>query len=123
MDLTARSLVVKCTAGAEAPERLNQAFMVASLALASGAPTSLWLTGDAVWMAVPGRAEQFELPQASPLADLRDAVLAGGRISVCSQCAARRGLVQDDLIPGIAIKGSATFVAEALEPNAQALVY
>ena len=60
-------LVVKATAGSDDPERCNQAFMVAATALAAGAQVSLWLTGEAAWLAVPGRAEQFELPQASPL--------------------------------------------------------
>ena len=70
-----------------------------------------------------GRAEAFALPEAAPLADLRDAVLAGGSITVCSQCAARRGLTEADLLPGVVIKGSASFVAEILEPGVQALVY
>src|SRR4051812_41497994 len=105
-----RSLVVKCTSGAEAPERCSQAFTVASTALAAGAEVSLWLTGEAVWFAVPGRAESFELPHSAPLAGLRDAVLAGGALTVCTQCAARRDLTQDDLLPGVRIAGSATFV-------------
>ena len=90
MDAPERYLVVKLTSGVEAPERLSQAFTVASTALASGVDVSLWLTGEATWMAVPGRAEEFELPYAAPLASLRDAVIAGGRITVCTQCAARR---------------------------------
>ena len=122
-DTPARSLVIKCTAGADEAERCNQAFTVASIAVASGVPVSLWLTGDAAWLAVPGRAEQFELPQAAPLADLRDAILAAGSITVCSQCAARRGLTEADLVAGIAISGSAAFVDQILAPNAQALVY
>ena len=85
-------LVVKLTCGAEDPERANQAFTVAAAAAVSGADVSLWLTGDSAWFAVPGRAEVFDLPLATPLADLRGAVLALGRITVCSQCAARRGL-------------------------------
>ncbi|MBN9620577.1 MAG: sulfur reduction protein DsrE, partial [Actinobacteria bacterium] len=32
-----RSLVVKCTSGADAPERCSQAFTVAATALAAGA--------------------------------------------------------------------------------------
>jgi predicted peroxiredoxin len=123
MDSSARSLVVKCTSGVEAPERCNQAFMVASLALAAGARVSLWLTGDAVWLAVPDKAEAFELAEAAPLADLRDAILAGGTLTVCSQCAARRALVQADLLPGVRIAGSASFVGEILAPDVQALVY
>jgi predicted peroxiredoxin len=118
-----RTLVVKCTAGAEEPERCAQAFTVASTALAAGAEVSLWLTGEATWLATPGRAEAFELPQSAPLAELRDAVLAGGRLTVCTQCAARRGITEADLVPGAVIAGSASFVAEVLAPDAQALVY
>jgi predicted peroxiredoxin len=118
-----RALVVKCTSGVEAPERCAQAFTVASTALAAGARVSLWLTGEAVWLAVPGRAEAFELPHSAPLADLRDAVLADGRLTVCTQCAARRDLTPDDLLPGVRIAGSASFVDEALREDVQALVY
>jgi predicted peroxiredoxin len=118
-----RALVVKCTWGEDAPERCSQAFTVASIAVASGADVSMWLTGEAVWLAVPGRAEAFTLPHAAPLADLRDAVLAAGTLTVCTQCAARRDLTQDDLLPGVRIAGSASFVEESLRPDAQALVY
>jgi predicted peroxiredoxin len=118
-----RSLVVKCTSGAEAPERCSQAFTVATTALAAGVAVSLWLTGEAVWFAVPGRAEAFDLPHSAPLAELRDAVLAGGQLTVCTQCAARRDLTPDDLLPGVRIAGSASFVDEALRDGAQALVY
>ena len=118
-----RPLVVKCTAGAEEPERCSQAFTVAATALAAGAQVSLWLTGEAAWLAVPGRAEAFQLPHSAPLSELRDAVLAGGRLTVCTQCAARRGITEADLAPGAVIAGSASFVAECLEPDAQALVY
>ena len=118
-----RSLVVKLTAGSEALERANQAFTVAATALVAGAPVSLWLTGEAVWFAVPGRAESLELPHATPVADLRDAVLAGGRLTVCTQCAVRRGLTEDDLVAGTRIAGAASFVEEALAEGVQALVY
>jgi predicted peroxiredoxin len=120
---TGRHLVVKCTAGVADAERCAQAFTVAATAVAAGAAVSLWLTGDAVWLAVPGRAEGFELPHSAPLADLRDAVLAGGRLTVCTQCAARRGLNEADLVPGAVIAGSASFVDEVLRDDAQALVY
>jgi len=118
-----RALIVKCTSGAEAPERVSQAFTVAATAVAAGASVSLWLTGEAVWFAVPGRAEAFELPHSAPLADLRDTVLQGGTVTVCTQCAARRGLTEADLVPGAVIRGSASFVEEALAEGTQALVY
>ncbi len=118
-----RSLVVKATAGLDAPERCNQAFTVASVAVASGVDVSLWLTGEAAWFALPGRAEEFVLPEAAPLADLLAAVLADGTVTVCSQCAARRSIDEDDVIVGVRIAGSQVFVAEAMADNAQALVY
>jgi predicted peroxiredoxin len=118
-----RRLVVKCTAGADEPERCSQAFTVASTALAAGASVSLWLTGDAVYLAIPGRAEVFDLPHSAPLAELRDALLAGGTLTACTQCVARRGLVPDDLLPGVRIAGSASFVDEILADGVQAVVY
>ncbi|WP_131096774.1 DsrE family protein [Streptomonospora litoralis] len=118
-----RSLVIKATAGDDAPERCNQAFTVAAAAVASGVEVSLWLTGESAWYAVPGRAREFSLPHAAPLDELLEGVLAGGRITVCTQCAARRGLAQDDLIEGIRIAGAPAFVEETLREGAQALVY
>ncbi|WP_203989815.1 DsrE family protein [Sphaerisporangium rufum] len=119
----ARSMVIKVTAGLDAPERCNQAFTVAAAALASGVPVSLWLTGEASWFGLPGRAKEFSLPEAVPLTDLLDAVLAGGRVTVCTQCAARRSITPGDLIDGVRIAGAPTFVEEALAEGAQALVY
>jgi predicted peroxiredoxin len=119
----ARSLVVKVTCGAESPERLSQALTVATTAVASGVPVSLWLTGDAVWLAVPGRVPDLGLEHAVPLADLVAAVLEGGTTTVCTQCAARRDLTADDLAPGVRIAGAAAFVQESLAEGAQALVY
>ncbi|HEY8820616.1 MAG TPA: DsrE family protein [Dermatophilaceae bacterium] len=123
MPSTSRQLIVKLTTGIESPERLSQAFTVAATALASGAQVSLWLTGESTWLAVPGRAEQFSLPHAANLADLRDAVIAGGTLTVCSQCAARRDLAEADLLPGTLIRGAAAYVEEVLADGAQALVY
>lgn len=117
-----RTLVLKLTSGAEEAERANQAFTVAAAALASGASVSLWLTGEAAWFAVPGR-DTLDLPHATPLADLRAAVLAGGTLTLCTQCAARRSLTEADLIPGVRLAGAASFVEEALADGAQALVY
>jgi predicted peroxiredoxin len=118
-----RALVVKVTCGAEEPERCNQGFTVAATALASGAEVSLWLTGEAAWFGVPGRAEEFTLPLATPLAELLGAVLADGRVTVCSQCASRREIGPDDVLTGVRIAGAAVFTEEILREGAQALVY
>lgn len=118
-----RSLVIKVTVGKDDPERCNQAFTVAAAAVASGVPVSLWLTGESAWYGLPGRAGDFSLLHAAPLADLLAGVLAAGSVTVCTQCAARRNIEADDLITGIRIAGAATFVAEIMTEGAQALVY
>ncbi|GHH87931.1 hypothetical protein GCM10018793_65640 [Streptomyces sulfonofaciens] len=119
----AKNLVIKVTAGSDAPERCSQAFTVAAVAAASGVSVSLWLTGESAWFALPGRAAGFELPHAAPLPELIEGIQTGGRITLCTQCAARRGITEDDVIPGVRIAGSQLFVQEALAEDTQALVY
>lgn len=119
----ARTLVIKATAGKDDPERCNQAFTVAAAAVASGVQVSLWLTGEAAWFSVPGRAADFSLPHAAPLTDLLASVLALGTVTVCSQCAARRDITPSDVIDEVRIAGAATFIAEIMADGAQALVY
>ncbi len=84
---------------------------------------SLWLTGEAAWFGVPGPGRGVRAPQAHPLADLLAAVVGGGRVTVCTQCAARREIVEDDLREGIRIAGAAVFAEEVLADGVQALVY
>lgn len=115
--------VLKLTAGEINPELCSQAFTVAATALAAGVRVSMWLTGEATWFAVPGRAERFVLAEAAPLSGLRDLIIAGGLLTVCAPCATRRGLTAADFLPGVRIAGAATFVEEALSPGTQALVY
>ncbi len=120
---TPRPLVVKITCAAEAAERANQAWTVAALAAAAGAPVTVWLTGDAVWFAVPGRAPDLGLAHATPVADLVATVFDLGAVVVCSQCAARRELTEADLLEGAVIGGAAGFVETVLTDEVQALVY
>jgi predicted peroxiredoxin len=96
---------------------------VAATAVSAGIDVSLWLTGEAAWFAVPGRAAEFVLPHSAPLTDLLDAVLTDGTVTLCTQCAARRSLTQADLINGVRIAGAAMFVEEAMADDTQALVY
>jgi predicted peroxiredoxin len=119
----ARTLVVKATAGSDAPERCAQAFTVAATAAAAGVDVSLWLTGESAWFALPGRAQEFELPHSAPLAELLHVIMTTGRVTVCTQCAARRGIGPNDVLPGVRIAGAAVFVEEAMAEGAQALVY
>lgn len=118
-----RTLAVKVTAGAEAPERANQALTVAAAAAAMDAPVQLWLTGEAVWFAVRDRVPDLGLEFATPASTLMEGLLASGSVSVCSQCALRRGLDDAQLLDGARIAGAATFAELVLQDGVQALVY
>ena len=57
--MTSRPLILKLTT--LEPEKAAQALNVASVALASGAKVSLWLTGDAIRLAQPGDRKSTRL--------------------------------------------------------------
>lgn len=118
-----KKLVIKVLSGFNDSERTAQAFTVASTAIASGVQVSLWLTSDASDFALPGKASEFQLPHSAPLDGLLQSVLDHGTVTLCTQCAQRRGITSEDVIPGIAIKGAASFVEEIMGEDVQALVY
>lgn len=113
-----RPLVVKLTT--DQPEKVAAALTSAVTAVSLGAPVHFWLAGEAVWLAVAGRAPNVTLPFA-PDCDESLAMLPD--VIVCSQCAARRHLTDEDLRTGARIGGAAEFVALILSDGAQALVY
>ena len=116
-------LVIKLASGFDEAERVAQAFSVATTALASGVAVSLWLTGEASWLALPGKAEEFRLDHAAPLHELLASLIENAHVTLCTQCAVRRGIVDGDQISGIRIAGSASFVEEIMREETQALVY
>ncbi|MDP9319087.1 MAG: DsrE family protein [Actinomycetota bacterium] len=118
-----RSLVVKVTVGEDAPERCSEGFTIAAAAASAGADVSLWLSGDAVWLATPGRAAGFDLAHAAPLDGMLDLLLGAGTVTVCHQCATRRGIALADLIPGIEMAGASSYVDEILRPDTQVVVH
>jgi predicted peroxiredoxin len=116
-------LVIKLATGVIDAERVAQAFSVASTALAAGVDVSFWLTGDAAWLSLPGKAEEFSLPYSAPLHEMLAALIANASVTLCTQCAVRRNIMDGDQISGIRIAGSATFVEEITNEATQALVY
>lgn len=116
-------LVIKLATGVIDAERVAQAFSVASTALASGLDVSFWLAGEASWLALPGKAEEFSLPHSAPLHELLASLISNATVTLCTQCAVRRNIQNGDQIPGIRIAGSVTFVEEITNESTQALVY
>jgi predicted peroxiredoxin len=119
----AKRLVIKLIAGSEDPERVAGALSVATSALASGVDVSLWLTSESSWFAIKGKISEIKLAHSPDLGELLLSVIDSGQVTLCTQCAARRNLEEKDLIPGITIKGSTSFVEEIVQEGVQALVY
>lgn len=118
-----QGLIVKVIAGTDDLERCIQGLTVATTAAVSGVPVSVWLAGEAAWLAVPDRAAAATLPNSPPAAELLESIAELGSITLCARCADRRDLTPDAISPAINIAGAATFVAEVTQPNTQALVY
>lgn len=116
-------LVIKLATGIDDAERVAQAFSVATTALASGIEVSFWLAGEASWLALPGKAEEFTLAHSAPLHELLASLIQNATVTLCTQCAVRRNIKDGDQISGIRIAGSTLFVEEITNESTQALVY
>lgn len=113
-----RRLVTQITG--DDPERVATALTVAVAAAAAGYPVHLWLSGPAAMIAVPGQEPAYDLEHAPDRDEALDAMMS---VSVCSQCAQRRGLSEDDLRAGVKIAGATTLVEMLMADGTQALTY
>ena len=99
--------VVSLTTGLEDPEKVTVAFLVAVGAAESGRPTLMFLTKEAVRLAVPGVSVGVACEGCPPLPDLvRRYTEAGGRFYVCPICFNAKQLDKGDLLPGAELAGT-----------------
>jgi predicted peroxiredoxin len=99
--------VVSLSTGLEDPEKVMIAFLVAVGAAESGRPTLVFLTKEAVRLAVPGTAVGVACEGCPPLEDLlRRYTEAGGRFFVCPICFNAKHLDKGDLVAGAELAGT-----------------
>ena len=99
--------VISLTTGLEDSERVTVAFLVAVGAAESGRPTLMFLTKEAVRLAIEGTATGTACAGCPPLADLLQRYqAASGEILVCPICLDTRGLYDAALIEGATIGGT-----------------
>ena len=105
--LMAARAVVNLATGLEDPERVTVAFLVAGAAAAGGREAAMFLTKEAVRLAVPGVAEAVACDGCPPLATLfAQFADAGGRLLVCPICAASRRLDPAGLVANAELGGA-----------------
>lgn len=99
--------VISLTTGLEDPEKVTVAFLVAVGAAESGRPTLVFLTKEAVRLALDGTAVGVACEGCPPLADLvKRYEVAGGRYFVCPICFDAKQLDKASLIAGAELQGT-----------------
>lgn len=101
MTNTTNKAAISLTTGLEDAERVTVAFLVAVGAAESGRPTMMFLTKEAVRLAVPGVAVGTACDGCPPLAQLMERYeKAGGRYLVCPICIQAKHLDASNFITG-----------------------
>ena len=100
------ALAAKATAGADALERRAQAFTVAAT---GGSGRGGRRAGRPVvhLVAMPRSRPAVRPPALPPRPEPSHALLTSGRVTACTQCAARRDIGLDDVLPGVRVAGAA----------------
>lgn len=99
--------VISLVTGLEDTEKVTVAFLVAVGAAESGRPTLMFLTKEAVRLAIPGFAVAVACDGCPPLADLLERYeKAGGKFMVCPICFNARKLDKDNLLGNAEIAGT-----------------
>lgn len=98
---------ISLTTGLEDPERVTVAFLVALGAAEAGRSTMMFLTKEAVRLAIPGVGRATACDGCPPLAELMDRYeRAGGRYLVCALCVKAKHLDADAFITGADVGGT-----------------
>ena len=104
--MTAKA-VISLTTGLEDPEKVMVAFLVAVGAAESGRPTLMFLTKEAVRLALDGVAVGVACEGCPPLPDLMKRYEAAtGRYYVCPVCFDAKKLDKAKLITGAEVQGT-----------------
>jgi predicted peroxiredoxin len=104
---TENKAVISLTTGLEDPERVTVAMLVAVGAAEEGRPTLMFLTKEAVRLAVPGVATGTACAGCPPLAELVERYqAAGGTFLVCPICFKAKELDETNLIKSAEIGGT-----------------
>ena len=100
-------VVVNLATGLEDPERVTVAFLVGGAAATAGKQVTMFLTKEAVRLAVNGVAEGVACDGCPPLPTLVSQYAeAGGRLLVCPICFNSRKLAEDSLVENAQIGGA-----------------
>jgi predicted peroxiredoxin len=100
-------VLINLSTGLEDAERVTVAFLVAGAALERGGQVAMWLTKEAVRLAVPGHAEGVACDGCPPLPRLFEQFAeGGGELLVCPICVSARKLDADGFVANARLAGA-----------------
>jgi len=103
----AEKVLINLATGLEDPERVMIGFLVAGAALERGRDVAMFLTKDAVHLAVPGHAEGVACDGCPPLERLFEQFAqGGGELLVCPICVTSRKLDADAFVANARLAGA-----------------
>jgi len=119
----AHKVVINLATGLEDPERVTIGFLTGGAALEQGKQVAMFLTKDAVRLALPGEAEGTACDGCPPLERLfQQFADGGGELIVCPICFSARKLDESSLVPNARL-GGATPLWEWIGDGATVLSY
>ena len=105
--VVATKMLVNLATGLEDAERVTVAFLVGGAGLQKGRKVAMFLTKEAVRLALPGHAEGVACDGCPPLARLfAQFAEDGGELLVCPICFNARRLDQGDLVMNATLAGA-----------------
>ncbi len=103
----ARKVLVNLATGLEDPERVTVAFLVGGAAVQRGETVGMFLTKEAVRLALPGHAEAVACEGCPPLSRLfTQYAEGGGELLVCPICFNARKLDESSLPANARVMGA-----------------
>jgi predicted peroxiredoxin len=99
-------VVVNLATGLEDAERVTVAFLVAVAALEQGKQVAMFLTKEAIRLALPGFADAVACDGCPPLAKLFEQYANGGELLVCPICFKARKLDESALVGNARLAGA-----------------
>jgi predicted peroxiredoxin len=100
-------VLINLATGQEDAERVTVAFLVATAGLSSGKQVAIWLTKEAVRIALAGFTQGVACDGCPPLPRLVEQFADGqGELLVCPICFSARKLSEGDLAPNARIVGA-----------------
>ena len=100
-------VLINLATGLEDGERVTVAFLLATAALGAGKQVGIWLTKEAVRLALRGHAQGTACDGCPPLPQLLDQFAeGGGELLPCPICFNTRKLSEGDLVPNARLTGA-----------------